>query len=123
MSSPPSHEPNTEWHTPQKARIKALRDDAHWTFRQIIKQTGIPKSLVAKLYHNMGRRSDSGPHKDTQRGRPLTVSPKDIRNMEQILESHEFESKALTWEQLGYEAGLDLSGRTIHRVMGTMDYH
>ena len=43
--------------------------------------------------------------------------------MEMILESDEFESRALTWEQLGYKANLDVDGRTIKRAMGTMDYH
>ena len=27
------------------------------------------------------------------------------------------------WEQLGFEAGVDCSGRTIKRAMGTMNYH
>jgi hypothetical protein len=29
----------------------------------------------------------------------------------------------MTWETLGYEAGLDVSARTIQRAMGTRDYH
>jgi hypothetical protein len=29
----------------------------------------------------------------------------------------------LTWEQIGTEVGLDLSGRTIRRALGTMKYH
>lgn len=43
--------------------------------------------------------------------------------MEQILKSHKFKSKALTWEQLRYKARLDLLGQTIYRVIGTIDYY
>ena len=43
--------------------------------------------------------------------------------MERILETEGIEARALTWEQLDYEVGLDCSGRTVQRAMGTMDYH
>ena len=43
--------------------------------------------------------------------------------MERILEEEGIEARSLTWQQLGYEVGLDCSGRTIQRAMGTMDYH
>lgn len=56
------------------------------------------------------------------RGRHSFISPQKFREMERILEEG-FEARALTWEQLGYEAGLDCSGRTVQRAMGTMDYH
>ena len=43
--------------------------------------------------------------------------------MEHILENEGVNGRALTWEQLGMEAGVEASGRTIQRMMGTMDYH
>lgn len=43
--------------------------------------------------------------------------------MERILEEEGIEARALIWEQLGYEIGLDCFGRIIQRAMGTMDYH
>ncbi len=33
------------------------------------------------------------------------------------------EARGLTQEQLGYEVGLDCTGRTIKNVMGSMNYH
>lgn len=33
------------------------------------------------------------------------------------------EARSYTWEQLGYEVGLECSGRIIRKAMGTMDYH
>ena len=40
-----------------------------------------------------------------------------------MLEEDGFCARALTWAQLGYEAGLDVSESCIRRHMGTMDYH
>ena len=38
--------------------------------------------------------------------------------MEQIIEKEEIAGRALTWKQLGLEA----SGETVKRMMGTLDY-
>ena len=46
-----------------------------------------------------------------------------IREMERILEEGGFEARSLTWEQLGFEVGLECSGRTIQKAVGTMDHH
>lgn len=51
------------------------------------------------------------------------IGPKKIWEMEQILETEDIEARAYTWEQLGFEVGLECSGRTVQRAMGTMDYH
>ena len=57
------------------------------------------------------------------RGRHSIVTPRHIREMDRILETEGMEARGLTWVQLGYEVGLECSGRTIQRVMGTMNYH
>jgi hypothetical protein len=46
-----------------------------------------------------------------------------MRELERIVEEEGFEARAMTWEQLGFEAGLNVSGRTIQRAMGTISYH
>jgi|SRR5450432_2893682 hypothetical protein len=43
--------------------------------------------------------------------------------MEQILENEGIEARGLTWQQLGTEVGLDVSGRTVKRALGAMAYH
>lgn len=123
MSSPVRQQPEVECHTPRRLRIQTLKDDAGFSFRQIQEKTGIPKSTVLDLYHNRRGRQHLSSNPAVKRGRPSKLSPKDIRSIEAILESHEFESRALTWEQLGYEANLDVAGRTIKRAMGTMSYY
>lgn len=43
--------------------------------------------------------------------------------MEVVLETESIETRRFTSEQLGNEVGLDCSGRTVQRAMGTMSYH
>lgn len=42
---------------------------------------------------------------------------------EVVLETESIEARRFTSEQLGNEVGLDCSGRTVQRAMGTMSYH
>ena len=69
------------------------------------------------------RRNTNNPKHEEQRGKTAKISPKDIRRMEQILEEDGFCTRALTWEQLGYKADLDVCRATIRRRIGTIDYH
>ena len=39
------------------------------------------------------------------------ISPKDTREMGSIPKADRFNARALTWQQLGYEAGIDYLGR------------
>jgi hypothetical protein len=43
--------------------------------------------------------------------------------MEEILHNSDIETRSMTWETLGYEAGLDVSVDTIKRAMGSLQYH
>ena len=40
-----------------------------------------------------------------------------------ILENEGIEARGLTWEQLGTEVGLDVSGCTVRRALGTLEYY
>ena len=128
MSSPPSHSPNREWHTPQTARIKTLKEDSGLTYRQIAQIISIPKSTIWERYqaasaNQTSRRAGYHPNREQKRGRKPLISQSDIYNMERILESDRIETRAMTWEHLAYESGLDVSGHTVQRIMGTLDYH
>ena len=68
------------------------------------------------------RRKHNDPDEEP-RGRKNIITPKQIREMEKVLEEDGIEARALTWEQLGYEIGLDCSVDTIRRAMGSMEYH
>lgn len=45
-----------------------------------------------------------------------------IREIEQIIEHEGLEGRALTWEQLGMEAGVEASGWKIKRAMECLEY-
>ena len=123
-SSPVPFVPNKELDTPRRKEIRSDYYDHAMTYRAISDTRHVPKSTVFDICNaSSSRRSTHNPKIQETRGRSRKITPKDIRQMERILEEDGIYSRALTWEQLGYEAGLDVSGRTIQRSMGTMDYH
>ena len=77
----------------------------------------------AFLRNDSARRLENNSDAEETRGRKSLITPKQIREMDRILETEGIEGRGLTWSQLGYEIGLDCSGRTIQRAMGTMDYY
>ena len=56
-------------------------------------------------------------------GRPKTIGPEKLREMEQLLETEGFDARAMTWEALAQEVGIEASVSTIRRSMGTLDHH
>ena len=75
------------------------------------------------LNQESSRRHHNKPDLPETRGRKAIVTPQKICGMERIIEEEGFEARALTWAELGYEVGLECSGRIIQIAMGTMDYH
>ena len=128
MSSVNEHSPRKEWHTPQTARIKTLREDANFSFGQIAQQTSIPKSTLwdkyqASIANHTSRRLGNHPNREQARGRPPLLSQEDIWKLETIIKSDPIETRQLSWDMLAVESELDVSGRTIQRAMGTLNYH
>ena len=68
------------------------------------------------------RRHHNDPFTEEARGRKPLISSYYIREMERILQEEGISARALTWQQLGYEVGLECSGRTIKRTLGSMNY-
>ncbi len=123
-SSPVIHTGTTEWATPVRKAIRTDRFDHAMTIRVIADTRQIPITTVYDICDaSSSRRSSNNPKSQEKRGRKSKISAKEVRQMELILQEDGFYSRALTWEQLGYEAGLNISGRTVQRHMGTMDYH
>lgn len=123
-SSPVPHDLNTEYDTPRRKEIRSDRFNHSMTLESISNTRHVPIPSVNRICNaTSSRRSVHRPEIKETRGKKSTITPKDIRQMERILEEDGFCARNLTWEQLGYEAGLDVSGRTIARWMGTMDYH
>lgn len=123
-SSPVPHEAQHEWPTPIRAKIRSDRFDHAMTYEAISNTRSVPVPTVSTICHAPISRRGVNYIKTTEtRGRKSKVTSKDIRQLEKILEEDGFCARALTWEQLGYEANWDVSGNTIRRAMGTMEYH
>lgn len=71
----------------------------------------------------MSRRGANHSKTAEERGQNSKITPKDLQQIEQILEQDGFNARALTWEQLGYEANLDVCGKIIRQAMGIIEYH
>ena len=91
---------------------------------EVFKTFGVPRSTGYELLKTNSTRQR---HHDLDlvetRGRKTIVTSDQIQEMESILQTTGLEGRGLTWEQLGMEAGVKASGKTIKRIMGTMDYH
>ena len=123
-SSPVPHVPGHEYDTPTRKAIRSDRFNHSMTFQSIHETRAVPEPTIRHIYKApSSRRSVYNPKITEKRGKKSKVTPKDVRQIERILEEDGFCARALTWAQLGYEAGLDVSESCIRRHMGTMDYH
>ena len=94
------------------------------SYKAIASTTGVPDRTVRDISDApSSRRGADNPKIEEKRGSKPVISPKETREVEKIFEEDGFNASALIWEQLGYEAGLEVCGKTIKRHMGTMDYH
>ena len=50
MSLPTSHNLSGEWHTPQRARVRFLRNNSRMLYRAIQDLTGIPCATCKNIY-------------------------------------------------------------------------
>ena len=60
--------------------------------------------------------------REETRGRPRIISANKIREMERILQEEGIEARAMTWQQLGFEVGLECTGETVKMTLGSIDY-
>ena len=101
----------------EKKGIKGLNEDVFWS-------SGVSHATGYRILKSSNPRSlRNDPTRRGTRGWKGIVTTDQIREMEQILQHESLEGRALTWEQLGMEAGVEASGWTIKRVMGNLEYH
>ena len=97
--------------------IKAKRE-------AIFRYNGVSRVTGFRILRSGNPRTlKNDPTRKETRWRKTLISPQEIHEMERILENQGLEGRALTWKQLGFKVGLDVSEATIRRKMGTMDYH
>lgn len=126
-ASNPHHE------TPQKSRIREaariLRTTGTWNGRHnlqgVFEEYGVSRARGYAILNERTHTDRTFPHipEVETRGRPREIPQAKLWEMEQILEQADVQERAMSWAALGYEAGLDVSGRTVKRAMGRLDYH
>ena len=117
--------------TPKKVRIQTLNKvyehngptDQIQCRRQIFRQNKVSTrsgyNIIASNYQRTFPYSKGD--KET-RGRPYKVTNNDLYRCEQLITGFSVDGRQLSWEQLAFEADLNVSGRTLQRVIGTMGY-
>ena len=95
-----------------------FKEDIFWTFNVTSRQGWefLKDGASSRRLHNERDREEP-------RGPKPLISPEKIREMKRILEIEGIDAQAYTWEQLGFEVGLECSGRTVQRAIGIMNYH
>jgi hypothetical protein len=71
------------------------------------------------------RRDHREDSEEEHRGRPRKVTNWHLKEMDRIIEEEGFEARKLSWQELGFEVGLEgLSSRLIAHAMGnSISYH
>ena len=135
MSSPSSHIPDREWHSPARVRVRTLKYDAQMSYRQIDKATTsfappglneqisrrIPKSTAWDFIHKPYRRLGTAEYPET-RGRKTKLSNEEISHILQILENSGIEGKSYTYEMLKDAINIDVSVKTLKRYLHHLDW-
>ena len=128
MANNAANASNPDWETPIKAKVqgaveynraKGITGENEAIFRYF----GVSHARGWAMLNNNPWRHHNNPEKEENRGPKRLITPKEIRELERIVEEDGFEARAMTWEQLAFEANLDVSGRTVQRAMGTIKYH
>lgn len=131
---------NPHLNTPQKARIRqaytdrkemnyyGLRSRNH-SFKAAYEALAVSKTSAYRTIRearpsDVDRTIHNARDVDEPRGRPRTITPSEIHEMERIIKESDAIGRSMTWLALGRQAGLeDVSERTIRRTLGRMDYH
>ncbi len=121
---------NSHYFTPSRAKVCGVAEFCDQMgiekFKEDIFQTFNVSSREGWRFlnnRNSSRRLGNDPNVEDHRGSQPLISPKKIREMERILETEGIEAHAYTCEQLGFEVGLESSGRTFKGAIGTMEDH
>jgi transposase len=129
----PAYEPPHEWYkeytTPQKAKVQGTieyfeakniphhKTDVFKHFRAS-KSSGYEILAEGSSAQRIDILVENNPSHRTRK-----ITPQKLREMERILENKGIEARGLTWEQLGTKVGLNVSGKTVQRALGTLEYH
>lgn len=90
--------------------------------KDVFEHFGVPRFSGYKILNSQEVWRHYNQDEKDSWGRNTIVTLYYIREMEQVLEK-KIKGRSYTWEQLGFEVGLECSGQTIQRATGTINYH
>ncbi len=117
MTPPENREGSSHYFTPARAKVRCavefcdrmrmdyFKEDIFRTFN-VTRQQGYRFLASSRRLHN-----EPG-HEEPRGCKPL-ISPEKIRKIKRILETEGIEARSYTWEQLGFEVGLECLGRKV----------
>ena len=118
--------------TPRKARIKGAADYMKYKgipfhHTDLFKYYGVSKNRGWQILKHDNEQFDRRHHHNDvvneTRGRPALLSAKDLDRCDRFLQDLGWSARSMTWAQLAEELDFGVSGRTLKRHMGSMDYH
>ena len=129
QTPPEDREGHGHYFTPARAKVRGavqfcermgieyFKGDVFRTFNVSHRQgyEFLRNNLSSRRFHN-------NPEQEETRGRHRLISAEKLREMERILQEEGIEARTITWEQLGYEVGLECTEQTIKNAMGCMNY-
>ena len=80
-------------------------------------------AILGQKAQEEDRRLHNNPSKLETRGRKPLLTPKQINQADSFLRDAGWDARVLTWAQLASELEFDVSGDTMKRAMGSLDYH
>lgn len=117
--------------TPTKARLRQAVGDFYLSGpspvtrckSDIFARFNIPtRSANAILVNPRVRRATHGLPPPQRPGPPPKVTPKQLHECERLITEYGLYGRSMTWEQLAYEAEIEVTGRTLAKHMGLINY-
>lgn len=126
---PENRENHGHYFTPARAKVRGAvefceRMGIPYVKADVFRTFKVSHSQGYEFLHeeSSSRRLHNDPNREETCGRPRIISAEKIREMERILQEKGIGARALTCEQLGYEVGLECTGKTVKKAMGSMNY-
>lgn len=116
LSSSPVHEPNQNWPTPKRARVRQARANGK-SWNQIFHELGVPRTTARRMCQAKSSRTTRKGKRYQQR----LLNSRDIRQIIRYIASN-YTTRRATFEQIKRALGIQASARTIRRELRRKGY-
>jgi hypothetical protein len=118
--------------TPRKSHIKGICEwnDYHgipyfhtddFRYHKVSKEVGW--TILREDNQEFDRQHHNNEVSEERRGRKPLLSPAQLHQANRFLQDVGWDARVLTWAQLSRELDFGVSGRTLQRALGSLDYH